>query len=128
MNTNASANNKKNKGKSRGIGKTLKAIVSGLIVHDKELTLLRLIYFGFVLGIIYIANSYYAIKTFRQINAVERELKELKYEYINAQSAFTDSTKQSRMIRRAALLGLHESVTPPQKITVDRKEIQDLKQ
>jgi hypothetical protein len=128
MNTNSSANSKNSKGRSRNIGKTLKAIVSGIIINDRELPLLRIIYFGFVLGLIYIANSFYAIKTFRQINAVERELKELKYEYINAQSAFTDSTKQSRIIRRAAQLGLHESMAPPQKITVDRKELEELKQ
>ena len=65
---------------------------------------------------LYIANSYYAEKTIRQIDRVNQELKEMRSEYISTKSELMIMSRQSQVAASVEELGLKESVVPPKKI------------
>lgn len=66
-----------------------------------------------VLAVIYIYNGHYADKTIRSINKVNRELKELHYEYKTLKSEVMFRSKQSELAKTVEPLGLKELVAPP---------------
>jgi len=66
-----------------------------------------------VLAIVYIYNGHFADKTIRNINKVNRELKELKYEYKTLKSEVMFRSKQSELAKAVEPLGLKELVVPP---------------
>ena len=75
-----------------------------------------------VLGLIYIANTYYVEKSFKEIETTKKELKELRYQYITTKSRLMYLSKQSEVARRAAGLGLKETKVPPYKIYYTTKK------
>ncbi len=110
---------------------SVKSWISGAIVINKEIPIIKVVGFLAFILLIYIASNYHAMESLRRINQLKTDIKELRYEYINAKSQFTDSTKQSRMIYRASALGLRPSQDPPIRIAVcdeDFKELKKLKQ
>jgi len=66
-----------------------------------------------VLAVIYIYNGHYADKTIRSINKVNRELKELQYEFKTLKSEVMFRSKQSELAKTVEPIGLKELVTPP---------------
>jgi hypothetical protein len=66
-----------------------------------------------VLAIVYIANGHYTDNTVRNINKVNRELKELQYEYKFLKSEVMFRSKQSEMAKAVEPLGLKELRVPP---------------
>jgi cell division protein FtsB len=75
-----------------------------------------------VLAIVYIYNGHYADNTVRSINKVNRELKELQYEYKTLKSEVMFRSKQSELAKAVQPLGLKELVVPPAVLvdTVDK--------
>lgn len=65
------------------------------------------------LAIIYIANGHFADNTVRNINKVNRELKELQYEYKTLKSEVMFRSKQSELAKSVEPLGLKELTVPP---------------
>ena len=80
-------------------------------------------FFLTVLSLVYIANSYYAEKTVRDIDKISKELKELRSEYISVKSDLMYSSKQSNVANKAEEVGVKESLIPPNKIVVSQKEL-----
>ncbi len=76
------------------------------------------VFFLAALALVYIANSYYAEDMSRKIDDLNRELKELHYEYISAKSELMQQTKQSTIAKRLTNSGLKESVEPVRKIII----------
>jgi hypothetical protein len=66
-----------------------------------------------VLAIVYIANGHYADNTVRNINKVNRELKELQFEYKTLKSEVMFRSKQSELAKAVQPLGLKELTVPP---------------
>ena len=66
-----------------------------------------------VLAIIYIYNGHYADNTVRSINKVNRELKELQYEYKTLKSEVMFRSKQSELAKAVEPLGLKELIESP---------------
>jgi hypothetical protein len=66
-----------------------------------------------VLAVVYIYNGHYADKTIRNINRTEKEVKELKYEYIAVKSEVMFQSKPSELIKAVEPLGLKELVQSP---------------
>lgn len=66
-----------------------------------------------VLAIVYIANGHYADNTVRNINKVNRELKEYQYEYNYLKGQVMFRSKQSEMAKAVEPLGLKELRVPP---------------
>ncbi len=81
---------------------------------------INFILFLAILGVIYIANSYYAESIARQIDRVTRDLKELQFEYISSKSQVMQHSKQSELTRKLSSTGLKESVTPVKKIIIPK--------
>lgn len=70
------------------------------------------------LGILYIANGYYMEKLHRERVALEREVKNLRFESITAAADLMFIRKQSEVIKRIKQTGLtlEESKEPPVKL------------
>lgn len=74
-----------------------------------------------VLAIVYIANGHYADNTVRNINKVNRDLKELQYEYKFLKGEVMFRSKQSELAKAVEPLGLKELRVPP-AVLVDSAE------
>lgn len=99
----------------------VKAFFHNVIIGDvfsKESFFRTIPYLGYltVLAIIYISNTYYAEKTFRQIEKIKVELKELRFQYISSKSELMYYGKQTEIARRVAPTGLKTTTLPPYKI------------
>lgn len=70
-----------------------------------------------VLVMCYIANSYNAERIIREIDKTKTELKEKSAEFISTRSQLMYESKQSEVADAVEVLGLKESVEPPQKLT-----------
>ncbi len=79
---------------------------------------LPFILFLSVLALIYIANSHLAEKKIRKINKLSRDIKELKWDYLNLKSTLMFQSKMSEVSKAVEPLGLKELSTPPQRIIV----------
>ena len=66
-----------------------------------------------LLAVVYIYNGHYADKTIRSINRTEKEVKELKYEYIAVKSEVMFQSKPSELIKAVEPLGLKELTEAP---------------
>ena len=66
-----------------------------------------------LLAVIYIYNGHYADKTIRAINNRAKEVKELKYEYIDVKSKVMGQSKQSELVKAVEPLGLKEFSESP---------------
>lgn len=107
------------------------AIVKGIfgvldgsfLTRDNMVNNLPFIFWLFGLGIIYIANSHYAEKTVILTNKMEKEVKELRSDYIATRSELMFASKQSEVARAVQPMGIYESRTPPKKIVVKEEEI-----
>ncbi|MBO9730483.1 MAG: hypothetical protein J7623_17715 [Chitinophaga sp.] len=74
-----------------------------------------------VLALIYIANSHLAEKKIRRINKLGKEIKELKWEYINVKSELMFRSKMSEVSKSVEPLGLKQLSSPPQKIVLKKE-------
>lgn len=80
-------------------------------------------FIGFLafLALIYIANSHLAEKKIRRINKLGKEIKELKWEYINVKSELMFRSKMSEVSKSVEPLGLKQLNSPPQKIVLKKE-------
>ncbi|HVI46543.1 MAG TPA: FtsL-like putative cell division protein [Chitinophaga sp.] len=80
-------------------------------------------FIGFLsfLALIYIANSHLAEKKIRRINQLGKEIKELKWEYINVKSELMFRSKMSEVSKSVEPLGLKQLSSPPQKIILKQE-------
>lgn len=76
-----------------------------------------------VLAIIYIGNTYYTEKKFKDIERTKNELKELRYQYITTKSVLMFRSRQSEISRQAMVYGLKETMLPPYKILYSGRSI-----
>lgn len=88
---------------------------------ESALNMLPFLFFLTVLGMLYIANKHYAEKNIRQIEKINKELKELKWEHLTAKSILMSKSKQSEVVKVTKTFGLNEAVVPPTKIVVNSK-------
>ena len=96
--------------------------ISGLFHRDNVVKALPFIFFLTVIAMIYISNAYYAERTIREIDKTTKELKELRSEDISIKSELMFRSKQSEVAREVGAMQIKESVVPPKKIIVDKKQ------
>ncbi len=94
------------------------------LAHEWATRQVRFILFLATLALVYIANTYYTEATSRTIDRVNREIKELQYEYIYGKSAVMFESKQSELARKLEKRGLKESVDPVVKIVKPQTAVQ----
>lgn len=88
---------------------------------ESAVNLMPFLFFLTVLGMLYIANKHFAEKNIRQIEKINKELKELKWEHLTAKSELVSKSKQSELAKLTTIFGLKEAVVPPTKINVNQK-------
>lgn len=99
--------------------------VFGIIKRDMVVQAMPYIFFLTVIALVYIANSYYAENTIREIDKINKELKTLKSEGISASSELMIRSKQSEVAKAVAPQGLKESTQAARKIIVQKKVNQE---
>ena len=72
--------------------------------------------FTALLTVLYIANGHYADKNIRKINATEKHLKEMEYEFKTVKRDVIFRSKESELVKAVEPLGLKELTVPPMKI------------
>lgn len=80
------------------------------------------VFFLAAMALVYIANSYYAEGMSRKIDDLNRELKELHYEYISTKSDLMQQTKQSEIAKKLKNSGLKESTEPVKKLIIKTED------
>lgn len=102
--------------KNTSIGNAFNEVLEGTFLTRKGvIKLLPLGLFITLLMVVYIANNYWSIKSFREMYGLKKELKELRFEHITTKSDFMYISKQSEVARKLDTLGIKESTIPPQK-------------
>ncbi len=69
--------------------------------------------------IIYISNSQRAVETQKEINKQEKELKELRWKYMDIKSSLMHAGMEAEVIRNAAATGLKPLLLPAYRISAD---------
>lgn len=102
-------------------GRLVKSILDGSILNWENVAryLPFLIFLTFI-ALIYIANSYMAQKTYRQIELTKNEIKELRSKHIAVKSELMYKSKQTEVAKRVEDLGLEESKVPPRIIKIKK--------
>jgi hypothetical protein len=112
-------NEKKSTKKKGLLFKILSAIFGGTFLsNEKSLKHIPYVLFLCLLGLLYIANGYWADGKIRTQNKLIAEIKELRSEYISSKSDLMFISKQSEVAKAVEKLGLREPVVPPMKILV----------
>ena len=70
-----------------------------------------------ILTVLYIANGHYADKTIRKINALDKHLKEMEYEFKTIKRDLIFRSKESELVKAVEPIGLKELLAPPMKIS-----------
>ena len=68
------------------------------------------------LAVVYIANGHYADKVTRKINKIEKEIKEMEYDYKTVKRDVIFRSKESELAKAVEPLGLKQLLIPPVRI------------
>jgi cell division protein FtsL len=127
MNSFKKENKPKKKKKASKFSRSLANIFSGnFLSKDNVVSFLPFIFFMTFMGILYIANGYYAEKVVRDLHKTGNEVKELRSEYITIKSELNYKSKQSQVAQATAEIEVYESTVPPTKIVVDENEMEKI--
>jgi hypothetical protein len=103
------------------VGKSMHSMLDGTFLsRAKFRRALPFILFLMLLGVIYISNIFHVERTKRQIDDLEEELRELRYEYISSRSKLMFKSKPSEIAIKLEETGIRESMVPPRKIMVSK--------
>ena len=103
--------------KSGKMSRGLHDIIGGdLLSKHAVLRNIPFLVFLAILAMLYIANTYYSEKTFKEIEKTRNELKELRYQYITAKSAFLNFSRQTEIAKRVRPMGISGTTKPAYKI------------
>jgi hypothetical protein len=101
------------------VGKSIHSLLDGtFLTRENFMRAMPFIIFLMILGIIYITNIFHVEGTKRQIDDLEEELRELRYEYISSRSKLMFESKPSEIVIKLKETGIGESLDPPKKIMV----------
>lgn len=92
--------------------------IFGYFDQQSVVKMMPYIFFLTFLALIYIGNTYYAERTVRDIDRTERELKELRSEFITGKSELMYRSKLSEVAVAINPRELRESTVAPRKIMV----------
>ena len=100
-----------------GLGGAVQNVLGGnFLTKERAVRLLPFFLFLSLLAMFYIANTYVAEKTEREIQSLRKSLKELRYEYITTKSELMNQSQQSEVAKRLKDINIKESRVPPVKV------------
>jgi len=113
--------------KHKRVSKSISQFLGGEYLSQKTVmnNLYFLVYLA-ILAMLYIGNTYYAEKTFKDIEKINNELKEYRFQYITAKSALMFHSQQSEIAKRACIYGLKVTTLPPYKIFYTKSSLKSL--
>lgn len=111
------AEKKSAKSSGGGAGKLMEAFdISRWLSYETIIRNLPFVLFIACIGFVYIANSHYAIKTIRNINATDKSMKEIEWQYKTTKAELEFKSQQSQITKLLENSGLKDLTTPPVKI------------
>jgi len=93
-----------------------------MVSEDQATAMLPYFLFLGVVAMFYITNRHFTERNVRAINKANKELKELRWEYMTNKAELMFLSKQTEVAARAAQYGIKESVQPPKKIVIKKDE------
>jgi hypothetical protein len=107
----------------KNVGKSVHDLLDGsFLTRQRFMKAMPFIIFMMVLGVLYITNIFHVERTKRQIDDLEEQLRELRYEYITSRSKLMYESKPSEIVLKLKDTGIIESMEPPKKIIVTNPE------
>lgn len=111
------------KKRSTAIGRYLQSVLDGTVLDNgKKIVSLPYVLLLTLLALLYIGNNYYAQQNIREMNHLEKDIKELRFEYRTINSNLMFESKQSEVARKLKGTGIKESTEPPKKIFANPKK------
>lgn len=99
------------------VSRFIQSMLDGsLLTRQKVSTSLPFIFFIAGLAIFFISNTYYAEKQGRKLEALRKEIVELRTRHTLTKSELMFLSNQSELLRRLRARGFVESKTPPVQI------------
>jgi hypothetical protein len=109
----------------KNVGKSVHDLLDGsFLTRSWFMRSLPFIIFLLFLGVVYITNIFHVERTKRQIDDLEEQLRELRYEYITSRSKLMYESKPSEISLKLKETGISESLDPPKKIIINNTEKQ----
>ncbi|EDM38794.1 hypothetical protein PBAL39_22015 [Pedobacter sp. BAL39] len=99
-----------------------KLFTEGVVTKEAATDMLPFLIFLSVLCMLYIANSHMAVKNIRSIDKLNKEVKELSWEYKSLKADLMFKSKLTEVAKKVDTLGIRELTEPPKKIVVNANE------
>lgn len=99
-----------------------KLFTEGVVSKESATEMLPFLIFISVLCMLYIANSHMAIKNIRSIDKLNKEVKELSWEYKSLKADLMFKSKLTEVAKKVDTLGIKELTEPPKKIVINSNE------
>ncbi|SMC99078.1 FtsL-like putative cell division protein [Pedobacter nyackensis] len=94
----------------------------GGVSKEAATEMLPFLIFLSVLCMLYIANSHMAVKNIRSIDKLNKEVKELSWEYKSLKADLMFKSKLTEVAKKVDTLGIKELTEPPKKIVINSNE------
>lgn len=100
-------------------------IDGSILTRDYVVSQLPILIFLAVLMMVYIANKYHSEKLAREIENIQKDIKELKCEKLSVQSELMSISKQSEVAKLIEEKGMDLMllIEPPKKIVIEKSQI-----
>jgi hypothetical protein len=99
-----------------------KLLTEGAVSKEAATEMLPFLLFISFLCMLYIANSHMAVKNIRDIDKLNKEVKELSWEYKSLKADLMFKSKLTEVAKKVDTLGIKELTEPPKKIIISNDE------
>ena len=99
-----------------------KLFIDGVVSKEAATAMLPFLIFLALLTMLYIANSHMAVKNIRDIDKLNKEVKELSWEYKSLKADLMFKSKLTEVAKKVDTLGIKELTEPPKKIIIGSDE------
>jgi len=99
-----------------------KLFTEGAVSKEAATAMMPFLIFISLLTMLYIANSHMAVKNIRDIDKLNKEVKELSWEYKSLKADLMFKSKLTEVAKKVDTLGIKELTEPPKKIIVSSDE------
>jgi len=106
----------KKTGKAINLKSIRKILGGGFLTDEQTSKNMPFLLFLAILAFLYIGNSYYAEKKIRKIESKHKELRELRYNYVDTKSKLLQRSRASKVAESLSGKGIKQPTVPHKKI------------
>jgi len=99
-----------------------KLFTDGAVSKEAATAMMPFLVFLSLLTMLYIGNSHMAVKNIRDIDKLNKEVKELSWEYKSLKADLMFKSKLTEVAKKVDTLGIKELTEPPKKIIISSDE------